>query len=274
MTRVAIDAAGVLELDGRRVFPIGVSNPPPRDGKAPSGRNGLAELAAAGVNLVRSGRGDWRAAALDEQLAAERALADAAAAHGIAWSGPVPSVGHPDVVPRFPTLHEERFMAYQAIVAGARGLMFFGGHLTQVARPVDANAGWNWTFWELVLRPLVVELTSTAVQPVLLASDARLGLRASAADVELLCRQGGRFLYVVAVRRGGATSRVVISGLPARTRDGTPLRGGQALFEYVQEPPPPPLQPGHQVFRSVAVANGQLRDWFGPHDVHVYRFAA
>ena len=45
-------------------------------------------------------------------------------------------------------------MAYQAIVNGARGLTFFGGHLTQVATPADAKAGWNWTFWERVLRPL------------------------------------------------------------------------------------------------------------------------
>ena len=30
-------------------------------------------------------------------------------------------------------------MAYQAIVDGARGLVFFGGHLTQVATPADAS---------------------------------------------------------------------------------------------------------------------------------------
>ena len=65
----------------------------------------------------------------------------------IAWSGTVTSARKPNVVPRFPTLHELRFMAYQAIACGARGLMFFGGHLTQVTRPVDAGAGWNWTFW-------------------------------------------------------------------------------------------------------------------------------
>ena len=27
-----------------------------------------------------------------------------------------------------------------------------------------------------------------------------------------------------------------------------------------------------QSFRSVGVASGGFRDWFGPHDVHVYRF--
>jgi hypothetical protein len=43
-------------------------------------------------------------------------------------------------------------------------------------------------------------------------------------------------------------------------------------FEYVQEPPPPPILRGHQQFRSIPVANGAFRDWFGPHDAHVYRF--
>jgi hypothetical protein len=63
----------------------------------------------------------------------------------IAWSGVTPSQQWPGLVPRFPTLHEERFMAYQAIINGARGLIFFGGHLTQVMRPRDAQAGWNWS---------------------------------------------------------------------------------------------------------------------------------
>ena len=70
----------------------------------------------------------------------------------IAWSGVVPTRDRPGLVPRFPSLHDERFMAYQAIVNGARGLSFFGGHLTQVTTPADAKAGWNWTFWDRVLR--------------------------------------------------------------------------------------------------------------------------
>ena len=46
-------------------------------------------------------------------------------------------------------------MAYQAIANGARGLVFFGGHLTEVMSPADARAGWNWSFWSEALRPLV-----------------------------------------------------------------------------------------------------------------------
>ena len=87
----------------------------------------------------------------------------------IAWSGITPGQQHPEIVPRFPTLLEERLMAYQAIVNGARGLIFFGGQLTQVMRPRDAQLGWNWTFWDLVLRPLLVELTSPSVLPALMA---------------------------------------------------------------------------------------------------------
>ncbi len=390
-----------------------LSNPPPAGGKAPNGRNGLAEVAAAGVSFMRTGILGWSAAAFNEQIAAEGAKLDAASAHGlrcwlwlgnltslpvqagspneqllrkvvaavkghpglgaykgidepanpqpanrlpvaslvrgrqrlaaldpdhplviiqaphgsvaeltpyrpafditgadiypisyppgihssdstnkdisvvgdmtkkmvaaagtkpvwmtlqIAWSGAAPSQDRPDRVPRFPTFHEERFMAYQAIVNGARGLNFFGGHMTQVTRPADAAAGWNWSFWEQVLRPLVAELASTAVGPALVAPDSRLPVKASASDVELRAREGDGFLYVIAVRRGGATSRVTFSGLPAR------IGGGQALFEYVQQPPPPPIEPGHQTFRNVRVSGGTFADWLGPHDARVYRF--
>ena len=189
----------------------------------------------------------------------------------IAWSGITPNQQRADLVPRFPTLQEERFMAYQAIVDGARGLVFFGGQLTQVMRPRDAQLGWNWTFWELVLRPLLVELTSPSVLPALIAPVAQAAVTASAADVELTARRSGTFLYVIAVRRGGATSRVTFSDLPSK-QGGAPLTVGQVMFEYVQDPLPPPIQPDKQQFRYVNVANGSFKDWFGPHDVHVYRF--
>lgn len=189
----------------------------------------------------------------------------------IAWSGITTNQQRPALVPRFPTLQEERFMAYQAIVNGARGLIFFGGQLTQVMRPRDAQLGWNWTFWDQVLRPLLVELTSPSVLPALTAPVAQAAVTASAADVELTARQSGSVLHLIAVRRGGATSRVTFSGLPPR-QNGVPLTAGQVMFEYTQDPLPPPIQPDKQQFRFVTVANGSFKDWFGPHDVHVYRF--
>src|SRR5262249_3640047 len=169
------------------------------------------------------------------------------------------------------SLFDERYMAYQAIVNGARGLFFFGGHLTQIARGADADAGWNWTFWELVMRPLLRELRSTAVGPALAAPVARAKVTSASRDVGVGACQTKDFVYVSAARRGGSTSQVRFSGLPAKI-GGRPINGGQVLFEYTQSPLAPPIEPGHQEFRSVGVANGSFRDWFAPHDVHVYRF--
>jgi hypothetical protein len=413
MSVVAIDPTGCLDIDGRKVFPILLSEAPPLGGKTRDGKDAWAEIASAGVNFVRSGLRDWSLQQIDDQIASERARMDAAAGHGlfcwprlgnagnlppgqgsveeqllvrianglrthsalgaykgvdepalggtpaaglvrartklrtidadhpvvitqaplgsvaslipyrpafditgadiypiayppglhsdlpnrdisvvgdvtkkmvavagtkpvwmtlqIAWSGITPNQQNPDRVPRFPGLHEERFMAYQAIVDGARGLVFFGGQLTQVMAPLDAPLGWNWRFWERVLRPLVVELTSPSVLPALIAPVAQAAVTASAADVELTARRSGDVLHVIAVRRGASTSRVTISGLPPR-RGGAQLAAGQVMFEYVQDPLPPPIQPDKQQFRSVKVANGSFKDWFGPHDAHVYRF--
>lgn len=417
MSTVAIDSTGCLVIDGQKVFPIALSEPPPLGGKTRDDRDAWAEVASAGANFVRSGFRDWSLPQIDNQIAAERQRMDAAAAHGmycwprlgnagdlppataggqlsvneqllvkiasglkthpalgaykgvdepawgevpaaglvrartklrtidpdhpvvitqaplgsgaslvpyrpafditgadiypvayppgrhsdlpnkdlsvvgdvtkkmltaaggkpvwmtlqIAWSGISPNQQRPDLVPRFPTLQEERFMAYQAIVDGARGLVFFGGQLTQVMRPRDAQLGWNWTFWELVLRPLLVELTSPSVLPALIAPVAQAAVTASAADVELTARRSGNFFYLIAVRRGGSTSRITFSGLPPK-QGGAQLAVGQVMFEYTQDPLPPPLQPDKQQFRYVQVQNGSFKDWFGPHDVHVYRF--
>lgn len=188
----------------------------------------------------------------------------------IAWSGVCPTADKPNLVPRFPSLFDERFMAYHAIVHGARGLTFFGGHVTDVMRPRDAATGWNWTFWDLVLQPLLEELQSSAVAPILVAPNSNDNVTAAPKDIELLTRRDGGFLYVIAVRCGSATSQVTISGLPKK------IGGGEVLFEYTQEPLPKknaPPGPVKQSFRNVNVDGGAFKDWFGPHDVHVYRFS-
>ena len=45
------------------------------------------------------------------------------------------------------------------------------------------------------------------------------------------------------------------------------------MFEYVQRPLSPPVDPTKQAFRLVSVANDAFQDWFGPHDARVYRFS-
>jgi hypothetical protein len=186
----------------------------------------------------------------------------------IAWSGAIPTKQKPDLVPRFPSNAELRFMAYQAITNGARGLAFFGGHVTAVQSPRDAQEGWNWTFWHESLERLVRELASTALAPALTApaSRAKVHTQPPSKDIEIATRQTAQFLYVFVVRRGGATSQVGIAGLPAW------VKGGDVLFDYVQDPPPPPLAPAKQKFRSIAVTGGAFRDWLAPHDARVYRF--
>jgi hypothetical protein len=418
VTAVSLDrSTGALLIEGKKVFPLVLSNAPPVGGKTPSGSDAFAEIAAGGANFIRAGRPDWSLESLDEQVAAERQVLDAAAANGlhcwlqlgnvpdlperapaateqlltslvgelkdhsalgvwkgidepanpnrsaqvpaarlvrayrklkavdpthpvvitqapvgtlarltpyrpafditgadiypvsyppgkhagrgnrdigvvgtitekmvkaaggkpvwmtlqIAWSGVIPSQQHPNIVPRFPTLPQERFMAYQAIVHGARGLSFFGGHLTQIARPADAQLGWNWTFWSQVLQPLLGELTSDSVAPALIAADVPRAVKTSAAGVDLVTRQDGNYVYVIAVRSGSGTSQVSFTGLPNK-KNGRPFTGGEVLFEYEQEPLPPPVEPGHQTFRTVRAAKGRFRDWLGQHDVRVYRF--
>ncbi len=171
----------------------------------------------------------------------------------IAWSGVLP----PAHVPIFPNLHQQRFMAYQAIVAGARGLVFFGGDLTEVMSPADAAAGWNWTYWHRVLKHVVQELNSTAVGPILTAPAATVAVQPDATDIRLAAREANGFLHLITVRRSpSANGQVRFSGLPGGITEG------QVLFEYDQAN-----------FRTVKVARGVFTDPFAPHDAHVYRFA-
>jgi hypothetical protein len=180
----------------------------------------------------------------------------------ITWSGTIPTAAKPHVIPRFPSLFEQRFMTYQAIVDGARGLTWFGGQYTEVMRPRDAATGWNWTYWQLVLKPLFEELTSTAVQPALVAPPAPHAVATTASGIEVATRRQGAFLYVIAVKRGTTgVGPVQFTGLPARN-DGSPIASGEVLWEYVGG-----------AFRDVGASAGTFTDWFAPHDVHVYRFA-
>jgi hypothetical protein len=170
----------------------------------------------------------------------------------IAWSGVIP----PAHVPIFPTLKQERFMAYQAIIAGARGLVFFGGDIIKVMSPEDAKSGWNWTFWRTVLKPVIRELSSDSVGPALVAPPAPANVKANQADIRLVARQAGGFLYLIVVRRSpSANGPVRFTGLP------TGIKFGAAMFEY-----------DGKDFRTFKVTNGAFTDPFTPHDSRVYRF--
>jgi hypothetical protein len=394
-------ATGNLVIDGKPVFPLGLSDPPPLGTTAPGGTDSWAEIARAGVRLVRNYT-VWSAAAADEQLYAVGRQLDAAPQHGLqlwlalagvdkdlthralldpivdavkghpglgAWKGVdepahsrVPAAGcvavykhlkaldpdHPVVIieaPRaagptpgsrdrpltaaaiapyaaacdihgvdiyplppgahaggppvntdigvvgdmtrivakatkrpaiwttlqiawsgvlpphrvvFPTLQQARFMAYDAIIAGARGLFFFGGHLRGAMNAADRARGWNWTYWARVQRPLLAELSDAAHVDALTAARSAHTITVSADDVVATTRQAASFLYLIAARRS-ATRRGVVrfSGLPAAVREGTVLAHGAS-----------------NPARHVAVAGGSFTDPspFAPHNARVYRF--
>lgn len=154
---------------------------------------------------------------------------------------------------RFPTFPELRYMSYQSIVAGARGLLYFGGNVEQCWNDYDRALGWNWTYYNRVLNPVLEEFSPNGpLFPALIASDSPLPVRADNDRLEFRVRETDRHLYLIAAMREGATAQVAFSGLP---RDLSP---GSLLFE---EP------------RKVEPKDGSFRDWFGPNEVHVYRFA-
>jgi hypothetical protein len=166
----------------------------------------------------------------------------------ISWSGVI----KPGKTLRFPTFPEERFMTYQAIINGARGLVYFGGSLPASLSDSDKPLGWNWTFWKRVLRPVVEEIGAhSPLYPALTAADSSLPIACRAEGIEFRVREVNGELFVLACKREGETLRVEFSGLPESLKDG------EVMFESP---------------RRVEVKDGTFTDWFAPFDVHVYRF--
>jgi len=167
----------------------------------------------------------------------------------IAWSGVIP----PRHTLRFPTFPEERFMTYQAIINGARGIVYFGGHWPESLAEEDARLGWNWRFWRRVLRPVVEEIgNKSPLAPALVAAESKMPVTVEGGEgIEWCVREAGDEVFILACKREGETVQVKFRGLPQKIREGT------VLFE---EP------------RKVKAEGGSFTDWFGPLEVHVYRF--
>jgi hypothetical protein len=213
----------------------------------------------------------------------------------IAFSG----TSKPGRTLRFPTFPEQRFCAYESIINGARGLVYFGGGIPVTLNARDRELGWNWTYWQKIMLPLMEEVgPKSPILPALIAPDAKFKLkvtaekpekrrRATKADedkslkpaapgagarkadsedlvedktstdvsaIETLARDpGDGSLYVLACKKEGPTLHVRFTGLPAEYQSP-----GQVVFE---DP------------RTVEVKDGGFSDWFGPNEVHVYKFS-
>jgi hypothetical protein len=151
-----------------------------------------------------------------------------------------------------PTRKQERFMIYDAIMNGARGVNFFGGSVSLCLEGRDAELGWQWTFWESVLRDLIAEIgPASPIYPALLAPNTGLGLASDDPNTQVLSRQVGDEVWVIAGRRGSGSRTVRISGLPADLADAT---------VYTED-------------RTLTASGGAFSDSFDRWAVHVYHFA-
>ena len=204
----------------------------------------------------------------------------------IAFSG----VANPGRTLKFPTFPEQRFMAYEAIINGARGLTYFGGGLPQTLNERDHPLGFNWTYFDRVMRPLLEEFgPKSPLLPALLAPNSTIELQvrtenparrvvatkeqeqnvttskpakfvqdeivSDTSAMEWLVRETANDIYVLACKKEGPNIRVRFSGLP-KTIDGQ--GAGKVIFE---EP------------RKLDANDGSFADWFGPFEVHVYTFS-
>ena len=152
-----------------------------------------------------------------------------------------------------PTYQQERYMAYDAILNGAKALTFYGGNNPHCFSGSDATYGWNWSFWQSVLEPLVQQLSaSSTLAPALVNTAKAPHVTTSGLGTQVMVRQGTSVddLWVIAARSTAGTRTVTFKGLPHWVH-----RGGV----YTEN-------------RTVIASAGSFHDRFARWDVHVYHF--
>ena len=153
-----------------------------------------------------------------------------------------------------PSAYQERYMVYDAIINGARGVSFFGGGNPHCWNRIDRRYGWNWTFWNRALDPLIEQIGSRwALGPALDNAASNDVLQTNDPGTEAISRvnvtPSGTRLWVIAARSNAGVEHVAISGLPASVKSA-------AVY-------------GER--RTVQVSDGTLSDTFRQWQVHVYR---
>ena len=168
----------------------------------------------------------------------------------ICASGSVDKVAGNYVVP---TYQQERYMAYDAILNGAKALTFFGGNNSGCFSAGDATYGWNWSFWQSVLQPVVQQLSaSSPIAPALVNAAKAPRVTTGGTGTETMVRQGTSVddLWLIAARTGAGTRTVAFKGLP---------RWAHRAEVYTEN-------------RTVKASGGSFSDRFSQWDVHVYHF--
>jgi hypothetical protein len=153
-----------------------------------------------------------------------------------------------------PSAYQERYMVYDAIINGARGVSFFGGNNPHCWTRIDRRYGWNWTFWNRALDRLIEQIGSrSALGPALDNAASNKTLETNDPGTEAISRfaitPSGTQLWVIAARSKAGVEHVAISGLPTSVKSAT---------VYGER-------------RAVQVSDGTLSDRFRQWQVHVYR---
>ena len=134
----------------------------------------------------------------------------------------------------YPTPAESRFMAYNAIVHGATGLLYWGFNAGNVE---------NWDFFKTIsitireLRSMTGVFAGRTVVPA--------GMRSSSPDINILHKQVNGKNYYICINESG---KKVVSDFSV---------SGKNLFVLMEK-------------RSVGISSGKMTDTFQPWDVHVY----
>jgi len=152
-----------------------------------------------------------------------------------------------------PTYQQERYMAYDAILNGAKALTFFGGNNSGCFSAGDATYGWNWSFWQNVLEPVVQQLSaSSPFAPALVNAAKAPQVTTAGTGTETMVRQGTSVddLWLIAARNGVGTRTVTFKGLP---------RWAHRADVYTED-------------RTIKASGGSFSDRFSQWDVHVYHF--
>lgn len=213
---------------------------------------------------------------------------------GAGWSGVVPRDERRRVIGPVqlqPAAYMTRFMAYNAIIHGAQGLLYFGMNVG--LHPDQAPYGWDWGYWRGAVAPVLAELRSPELAGALAhaglpheaeheqgrGQEQRQGQRQEQRQEQRQGQGNGQMRSRSGVETRTLTApdggRVVLAARRERERgtalevmEAVPLSGGAGRVEVCFE--------GRERERVDAgdEADGAIRDRFLPWQVHVYREGA
>jgi hypothetical protein len=148
-----------------------------------------------------------------------------------------------------PTRHQERYMIYDAIINGARGLGFYGGDHPRCWSSLDRTYGWNWSFWQTTLRPLISQISSQSpLAKALIHPATTRRLRSNDLTLEAISRTGNGH-WIIAANSSNQSKPITITGLPDLGRGSV----------YTEN-------------RHITINHHHLTDHYKPWQVHIYHF--